>query len=235
MKKQEIPSHKKFFFDVHNFDENENAGDAVEDVPPPPTFSEQELAAAQAESRATGHKEGYAEAQASVEKQILDTLSVIRSNFSLLFEEESRRAQVFEKEAVQLATTIFARAFPALNKQHGMNEVKAMLESVLETVREMPEIAIDIPPEYVEPIQTHINGLLQQNSGPRCIVRGNDSLGPGQCHMVWLNGTAARNGAALAEQIRGQIAQVLADEPILTDNGGADTQIAPMQTENSHE
>lgn len=236
MKKQETPSHRKFFFDVHNFDENETADEIVEDSPPPPpTFSEQELAGAREESLARGRKEGYAEAQASIEKQILDTLNIIRNHFNILFEEEERRARIFEKEAVQLAATVFARAFPALNERHGMEEVKAVLKNVLETVREMPEIVIDVPPAYVETVQTHINGLLRQDGGPRCVVRGSDSLGPGQCRMAWVNGTAARNGPALAEQIHAQIAEVLADEPILTDNGGAATQSAPDADGDSHE
>jgi flagellar assembly protein FliH len=236
MKKQETPSHKKFFFDVHNFDENEKADEVVEDLPPPPpTFSEQELASAKEESLTQGRKEGYAEAQDSIQKQVLDTLNIIRNHFNILFEEEERRARIFEKEAVQLAATIFARAFPALNERHGMEEVKAAMQNILETVREMPEILIDVPPAYVEAIQTHVNSLLRQDGGPRCIVRGSDSLGPGQCRMAWVNGTAARNGPALAEQIREQIAVVLADEPILTDNKNINTQNALNADGDSHE
>lgn len=235
MKKQETPS-QKFFFDVHNFDENEKGDEIVEDLPPPPpTFSEEELAAAREESRALGRKEGYNEAQDSIEKQVLDTLNIIRNHFNILFAEEERRAGIFEKEAVQLAATIFARAFPALNERHGMEEVKAVLQSVLETVREMPEILIDVPPAYVDAIQSHVNSLLRQDGGPRCVVRGSDSLGAGQCRMAWVNGTAARNGAVLAEQIREQIAQVLADEPILTDNKDMNTQNALNVDGDSHE
>ncbi len=235
MKKQETPSHKKFFFDVHNFDEHETADAGVEDLPPPPVFSEEELTAAREESRAQGKREGHAEAQGSIEKQTLDTLNIIRNHFNILFEEEERRARIFEKEAVQLAATLFARAFPALNERHGMEEVKAMLQNVLETVREMPEIVIDVPPAYVEAIQNHINALLRQDGGPRCVVRGSDSLGPGQCRMIWANGTAARGGAALAEQIRDQIAEVLADEPILKDNRETHTHNAPNADGGSHE
>lgn len=237
MKKQPAPSspQKKFFFDIHNFDEPETE-DVVEDLPPPPPmFSEDELARAQETSRSNGHREGYAEAQSSIEKQVLDTLNTIRNNFNILFEEEQRRAQLFEKEAVQLAATIFATAFPDLNARHGMDEIRAVIRDVLETVREMPEIIIEIPPAHVAAIQIHVNTLLQQGGGPRCIVRGNDSLEPGQCKMAWNNGNAARNGPALALQIRDQIARVLADDPILTDNGEADLQTAPNPHGDGHE
>lgn len=212
------PQTKKFLFDVHNFDENAKKDEEENAPPPPPTFSLEELAAAKDQSYQKGKADGIAEAQGSFEKQVADTLTIIRNHFNILFDEEERRGLVFEKEAVQLACTIFAKAFPALNEQHGLDEVRAVLGKVLETVREQPEILVEVPAAYAETIQNHMNGLLRQEGGPRCIVRGSDNLGPGQCRMSWVNGTAARNGPLLAEKIAAQIAQVLADRPILTDN-----------------
>jgi flagellar assembly protein FliH len=116
-----------------------------------------------------------------------------------------------------------------------MAEVRTVIEKVLETVREMPEILIDVPPPYVEAIQTHVNSLLRQDGGPRCVVRGSDSLSAGQCRMAWANGTAARNGHTLAEQIRDQIALVLADDPILKDNGQIKIPDAPNTDGDGHE
>ncbi|HEY8190563.1 MAG TPA: flagellar protein FlbE, partial [Micavibrio sp.] len=183
-----------------------------------------------------GKKDGFSESQASFEKQVLDVLSMIRNSFNLLFDEEERRGRTFEKESVQLAFTIFSRAFPALNEKYGMEEVRDVLQKVLETVREQPEIIIEVPAAYVTPIQNHIDALLRQDGGPRCIVRGSSALPAGQCRMAWLNGTAVRNGAQLAEQIRGQIEQVLADKAILADNELGDIpHLATQNGDGSHE
>lgn len=213
---------KKFLFDVHNFDGNKDKDELVEVEPPPPVFSQEELAAAKKDAYAQGKKDGLTEALNSFEQQVTETLAVIRDNFSILFDAEDRRSRVFEKESVQLAHTIFARTFPALNEKFGMEEVRSAVSNILETVREQPEILIDVPPAYTEAIQRHIDGLLRQEGGPRCIVRGNENLSAGQCKMAWTNGTAVRNPGQLTDQIRMQIEHLLADKAVLTDNESAD-------------
>ncbi len=212
---------KKFLFDVHNFDGNNDKDsdeELVEVEPPPPVFSMDELNAAKAAAYEQGKQDGIREALTRIEQQTADVLSVIRDHFAILFDAEDRRSRTFEKESVQLGYTIFAKAFPALNRRFGMEEVKTAIIDILETAREQPEIIIDVPPDYVSAIQHHIDGLFRQEGGPRCTVRGNDALGPGQCKMAWVNGSAMRNGTHLADQIRVQIEHVLADKAILADN-----------------
>lgn len=212
---------KKFMFDVHNFDERED--EDVETIveaapPPPPTFSQDELEAARIAAYEQGKRDGLAEALNSFEMQIADTLGIIRDHFSILFDAEDRRIRTFEKEAVQLAYTVFAKTFPALNEKHGMEEVKQAMASILETVREQPELVIDVPPAYISAIQHHVDGLLRLQDGPRCTIRANDSLLAGQCKMAWVNGSAVRNPTALVQQIQDQIEHLLADKAKLNDN-----------------
>lgn len=224
-----MPPHnmKKFMFDVHNFDEREE--DVLEEEeeilpPPPPSFSEEELEEARQAAYNQGKSDGLAEALNSFEMQVTDTLAIIRDHFSILFDAEDRRNRVFEKEAVQLSQAIFARSFPYMNEQFGMENVKQAIANILETVREQPELVIDVPPAYVETIQTHIDGLLRLQDGPRCTVRANDTLAQGQCRIVWNNGSAIRNPDALAEQIHARIEHLLADKAKLADNESAEAQ-----------
>jgi flagellar assembly protein FliH len=213
---------KKFLFDVHNFDGNDDEETEevpVEVEPPPPAFSLDELNAAKAAAYEQGKQDGLREALTRIEQHTADVLSAIRDHFAILFDAEDRRSRTFEKESVQLSHTIFAKAFPALNRRFGMDDVKVAITNILETMREQPEILIDVPPDYVTAIQHHIDGLFRQEGGPRCTIRGNDALGPGQCKMAWVNGSAMRNGTQLADQIREQIEHVLADKANLTDNG----------------
>jgi flagellar assembly protein FliH len=204
---------KKFLFDAHNFDVPDDGAE-----PPPPMFTQEELAAAKQDSYTRGKQDGIAEAHGSFEKQTADLLAAIRDHFSILFDEEERRARAFEKESIQLAYTIFSKAFPALNERFGLEEVKTAVRNVLETVHEQPEIIVEVPPAYQNIIQKHIESLLRQDGGPRCTIRINDNLIAGQCRMAWTNGQAMRNGPHLAEQMRQQIEQVLADKANLADN-----------------
>jgi flagellar assembly protein FliH len=227
---------KKFLFDLHDFDDKRRKEDeAASAPPPPPTFTEQELETAKAQNYAQGRLDGNKEAQASFEKQTADLLGVIRDHMRLLFEEEERRSRLFEKEAVQLAVTLFARAFPAFNEKHGLDEVKGAIEGVLETMRAQPEIVIDVPPSYESVIRGHIEGLQRGEGGPRCTVRANADLGSGSCRMGWVNGSAMRDASRLLSEIERKIEQVLADKAILTDNNkNADNSIPPA-SETAHE
>jgi flagellar assembly protein FliH len=212
---------KKFLFDNNNFDTPDP------DFVAPPVYSQEELSHNKQSSYDQGKADGYAEAQASFEKQTTDLLMAIRDHFSILFDEEDRRARMFEKESAQLAYTIFARAFPALNEKLGLQEVKTAIQHVLETVREQPEIIVEVPQAYVGVIQGHIDHLLRRDGGPRCIVRASDHLGAGQARMMWTNGHAMRDGPQLAERIRLQIEQMLADQAILADNSEEITAAPP--------
>lgn len=215
---------KKFMFDVHNFDEREDDdGESIVEAapPPPPTFSQEELEAARLTAYEQGKRDGLAEALNSFEMQIADTLGIIREHFSILFDAEDRRIRTFEKEAVQLSYSIFAKTFPAMNEKQGMDEVKQAVTSILETVREQPELVIDVPAAYVSNIQHHVDGLLRLQDGPRCTIRANDALLAGQCKIAWVNGSAIRNPPALIQQIQTQIEHLLADKAILTDNDNA--------------
>lgn len=202
---------KKFLFDANNFDSAE--GDA-----PAPVYTQEDLAAARQDAYHQGKKDGIQEAHGSFEKHTADLLAAIRDHFSILFDEEDRRARNFEKESAQLAYTIFARAFPALNEKYSLDEIRTMVTNVLETMREQPEIIVEVPANTVDAIQTHIDSVLRQQGGPRCTVRANENLGAGQCRMAWTNGQAMRDGPHLAEQIRQQIEQGIADKAILADN-----------------
>lgn len=219
---------RKFMFDVHNFDEREeDDADFEEEAPPPPppSFSQEELEAARIAAYEQGKSDGLAEALNSFEMQVTDTLAIIRDNFSILFDAEDRRNRIFEKEAVELCQAVFAKAFPVMNEQFGMDGVKQAVSHILETVREQPEVVIDVPPAYVERVQAHIDGLLHLADGPRCTIRANAALQDGECRMAWTNGSAIRNPAALAEQIQERIEHLLADKVKLADNDKADAHL----------
>lgn len=221
------PKARKFLFDVHNFDEKKDAEAEPEAPPPPPSFSEAELDSARRAAYEDGRKAGNAEAQASFERQMADTLGIIRDHFRILYDEEERRARTFEKEAVQLAYTVFDKSFPMLNDRLGLDDVKSMLSKILESLQTQPEIIIEVPSPYIEAIQTHLNTTLRPENGQRCLVRANDTLTPGSCRMSWVNGSAARHGHKIAEQIRAKIEQVLAEPAILADNNNEEATPTP--------
>ncbi len=210
----------KFFFDQNNFND-----DYVEEpeIPPPPMFSEDELAAAKKDAYARGKKDGIAETEAKIERRIGDLLAVVVEKFTTLFSAEQARGARYEAESVSLTRAALSRLFPYLNEKHGLEEVGDVLIDVMETHRTPPEITIEVPEDYVEPIRERLHNTLKNIAVPGvCTVIAGKNMAPGSCRMQWLDGGASRNAVFLAEQIMKHLEQTLADKPRLQDNGGSD-------------
>ena len=215
----------KFYFDQNNFDDDYEE-EVEEEEPPPPTFSEDELALAQKKSFEQGKREGLAEAQASREKQVANLIATITTNFQTLFDAENERAAKYETEALVLSKAIFTKLFPHLNESKGLDEVFAVINSVLETQKEQSEIIIETNPEFVDSIENRLKESLPSIAGQVIIqVIGAGDLGAGDCRMSWKDGGAARNADFLAGEIHRQLEHMLADQPLLHDNSENKAQI----------
>ena len=210
---------QKFFFDQNCFDDD-YVEEIIPEEPPPPTFSEDELEAARREGYDRGRREATAEAQASREKHIATLLETISNHFQTLFTAEAQRAALYEAEAVALARAIFVKLFPALNERGGLSEIEAVIDKVLENQPQQHEIVIEVHPDYADSIEQRLDALrVLLPNGAQISVTGRDNLGPGDCRMLWDHGGGGRDATSLAQEIHSQLEHMLADRPVLHDNG----------------
>ena len=202
---------RKFLFDVHSFDEV--VVEVVEEPadPPPPTYSEAELADARAhafaQGRAQGRSEALEEAQAAEERAVSRALEAVNANLQFLLEAEVERAARYEAEAVRLALATLERLFPALAAAHGLAEVKAVAQSVLDAHQQAAAgtaaIELRVHPDHVE-------ALSDLTAGASICVAGDPALGPADCYAAWADGGAVRDAGALAQAIAAQMCAALA-------------------------
>jgi len=202
---------RKFLFDAHSFDEE--VVEVVEEPaePPPPTYSEEELAAARAQAFAQGQAQGRGEAleeaQAAEERAVSRALEAVNANLLFLLEAEAARAARYEAEAVRLALAALERLFPALAAAHGLAEVKAVAQSVLDAHQQAAAgtaaIALRVHPD-------HAQALADLTAGASICVAGDPALGPADCYAAWADGGAVRDAGALAEAIAAQMCAALA-------------------------
>jgi len=221
--KETLSKSRKFLFDQNCFDD-----DYVEEPefvePPPPVFSEEELETARKDSYAQGKKDGLEEARVSREKFVSELIQKIQREFKTLFAAESERAALFETESVYLARAVFSRLFPLLNEKNGLAEVEAVIVNALENGRNIPEIIVEVNPDYVESVQQHIAKTAESLSAAgTCRIAANPALKAGDCHLVWQDGGAERSADAIADQIAQIFEQTLADRARLPDNGKEST------------
>src|SRR5262249_35772845 len=145
---------QKFFFNVNIFDEPEEPTE-----PPPPTFSEDELAAAIKKNFTEGKKEGQKESESSREQHIAKVLEKIATDTRVLFAAEQAREKAYESEAIKLCLATFQKLFPLYNEKTGFEELKQALEQIIRKQEGQKQIVIQVTPDAVEGITQHLTAL----------------------------------------------------------------------------
>lgn len=203
---------RKFYFDVNIFDAPPKDEVAEDLPPPPPTFSEEELAGAKDVSFEQGRQQGQREQRESREQEVAQTLSVIADNFSRLFAAETVRENIFEKESLKLTIAALDLLFPSLNDKIGREEVHKVIEKTLTDHRKTKEIKISVPVGFKGEIETLIS-RIRTNEHEEVLWRVTEdaTLSSGDCRLEWSDGGAARDSVRTARDIRRNIEALLGE------------------------
>ncbi len=246
---------RKFLFDMNVFDAPPKE-ESIEDLPPPPpTFSEDELAAAKDMAFEQGRQQGQKEQVESREQYVATSLEQIARNFSQLFAAETMREIVFEKEALRLTTAALDLLFPILNEKLGREEVHKIIEKVLTSHRKTKEIVVQVPSGMKGEIETLIRRLHDEDQeSVAWRVTENPDMAAGNCILEWSDGGAVRDSVRAAADIRRHIVDLFGaplavlSEGTLPETGNSDVRLeentesgeqaaadSPSTTETEHE
>lgn len=174
--------------------------------PPPPTFTEEELTAARQAGFHEGRNAGISEAQASLERRAVDALDQVSRALAQL--DRAQREGVVElmRGALEVTHTIVRKVLPAYVRQHGSDEIQALVRQVLETLIEEPRVVIRVPEPLVETLKPRIAQAGKATSFEgQLVVFGEPQLSDGDCRVEWSSGGAER----LVQQSLDQIAAVV--------------------------
>lgn len=217
MAEQDTLSPKKFFFDEHIFDEDHEEGNEGESEPAP-IFSEEELNDAKKQAYDKGYDQAKEDAENARERFVSELLERIAADTAGLFDAEHERNRLYEKEAVNLALSIFAKLYPEMGKTFGTEEIKALINKVFATGENPPEIKISVHPDYVDDIKTHIDTIAPHEKPATINVFGDPDMTISDCDLSWDDGGALRDAGSLAEQIRTYLEEMLAEKLSVHDN-----------------
>ena len=201
---------KKFYFDVNIFDAPPKEEIDENLPPPPPVFSEDELAAAKDIAFEQGRQQGQKEQKESRETHVAQTLDIGAENFSRLFAAEMVRESIFEKESLKLAITMLDLIFPSLTEKLGHGEVYKVIEKTLSDHRKTKEIKICVPTGFKGEIETLITRIRTgEHEEVLWRVTEDPSLPAGDCTLEWSDGGAVRDSLRTARDIRRNIEALL--------------------------
>ena len=183
--------------------------------PPPPTFSEAELADAVAAARKTalaeGITQGRAETVADTERRIAAGLSAIGTHLGAIDGQVRAVVDGLTENTVALSLAIARQLFPALLRRGGAGEIETLLTQCLETLRTEPWFTIRVPAEQVD----ELNGRVQavgagRGYEGRLTVLGDEDLKLGDCKIEWAQGGMIRDREQIWSAIEAAIEQALA-------------------------
>lgn len=157
-----------------------------------------------------GKQAGLTEAQASFERQSAAAMDAISQGFAGI---ETTRASIehaMQRNAMEMALALVAKALPALARREAMNEVQAVLSECLARLLDEPRIVVRVPDELLDPLKDKLDGLFQSSGfAGQVVLLADAALGPSDCRVEWADGGAERNAEDQWRDIEATIKRAL--------------------------
>jgi flagellar assembly protein FliH len=185
---------QKYLFDV-SFDAPVRPVAPTPPPPPPePTFSREELVAAEAKGRAEGHAAGHAEAVSAHEEQVGKTLAQINDSLAALLAAKDAMMRDGERETVELTRGIIGKLFPTLQKSDGLGEITALVGACLRESVAEPRLVVRVPDALFEKAQQRLAPMTAATGFPgKLIILADEALAGSDCRVEWADGGAERD------------------------------------------
>ena len=207
---------KKFLFDKNNFDKK--------DEPVKPTFNEEQLTLAQAQSHALGRAEGLAEAKQKQEEFIAQILQKTFSHVEKLVTREEQREVDGHIAATRVAMKVIHKLLPSFAEKYALPEIERVILDAVETRRDEPRIAVIVPTAHLDALKERIDAVaMEKGYAGRVIVIADDAMGPADCRVEWADGGAERIYARLFAQIENEFTRAIAGMMTARGDGDDDT------------
>ena len=204
---------EKFFFDQNIFDEDHiDPALLEEEEPPPPSFSEEELAAAKQAAFQDGHDQATQKEKQSRSQQLAIVMETMSRDMASLFQAESAREKLYEREVVQLTLSTFEKLFPFYSEKAGFDEMRAAMEQVIQAHQGQKTILVRVNPELSEGVTATLKVLQEKNPDVRFTVQGDETVQGTNCKLSWEDGGALHDTAEMAENILNILKDGLAGE-----------------------
>lgn len=178
--------------------------------PPAPTFSEEELEAVRQGAFAEGRAAGLAEAEAAHGKRLADAVASLPEQFATLAQTLEAQEAERSRAALESAITVVRKLFPQLARDGGMEEIRAVVESCMERLRNEPRLMIRTADADLDALRESIEGSAARSGFEgKLVFLTDERIASGDLRIEWADGGAERDQAALWAEIDGVIARAL--------------------------
>lgn len=181
-----------------------------EELPPAPTFSQEDMARARREGFTEGKEAGIAETQSDSEKQMHDILNQISGQFAAIASGYGEVAERNRHEVVDIARAVTRKTLEKLLDADSLNAISATISELLPSLIEEPRIVIRVRDAALDPLQDRINDIRARSGFPGDIILlGEPDMGTALCRVEWADGGAEYDPLKFWHEIDAVIDQYL--------------------------
>ena len=155
-----------------------------------PSFSALELDAARAEARQAGRAEaehGLATSRNRLLAKLAEGVADARAGAFAAAEQAA-------EGVARCMLSALAACLPALCEQHGAEELRVLVRTLLPALSEEPRITMRVNPDMAPAMQAEIDAL-DAEIAERIHLLPTDSVAPGDARISWTEGTATRDAS----------------------------------------
>lgn len=196
--------------------------------PPPPSFSEEEIALARAQGFAEGRTEGIAEMQTSLDNRIADMVGTMVEQLGQLDAAQASAAQAMELRLMALAGAIAKRVVPPLVRDTAQDSVEEVIRACLPKLMDEPRVVIRVHPLLMEQLREKIDTLAAKSGfAGDIILLPDDDFSEADCLVEWADGGAEKSTTDLWAGIESVLSAYLDTPDPMPDNDTTNTQPDP--------
>lgn len=186
--------------------------EVVEEAPPPPTYSEEDLARAREEGMQAGRDAATRDLASAMEQRLVNTLETISSQMETLFATYDADKEQHSRDAVAVATVIVRKLFPALNMKTAMAEIEHMIHEAMQRTAANSTLIVRVPQEMLEEVEAKAKDMsaLRGREGALSII-ADKNMASGDVAVEWEGGGMTRDTGSIWQEIDDIIERNLGD------------------------
>ncbi len=187
---------------------------APEPEPPPPSFTLDDLEAAQRIARTEAVQAARAEWERSALHDRTQSLAAIASAVAGVQGEARTLADAAADGLARTILSVLAGLLPELCARHGAAEVRALLRHLLPTLGQQPRIAVRVAPAVLDGVREDLALLDEDLAAAVELIAA--PLTPGDARVTWTDGSLVRDQAAIRHAMTSALTELGLLEPVTT-------------------
>ncbi|MDO8605430.1 MAG: FliH/SctL family protein [Phaeospirillum sp.] len=182
-----------------------------EDIPPPPSFTEEDLQVVREAAYEEGYRTGLNEATEATEHQMAEAMTRLAETMAALHEAQEQAADTNQRVAARVAMAVLKKVLPAACEANAFEEVIRTVQDCFAHVLDEPRIIVRVEQDLVDPVRDRLEAVAGMHGFEgRVVVQPDLRLMRGDCRVEWTDGGAERDQVRLIADIEAAVERSVA-------------------------